>query len=913
LAIKIKEMKKKLLISIFALLLLANGYAQNPLWRTTSIEKLSNLPLTNRESFPLEYQLFSLDFAAMKSQLLSAPSRDSNNGIASSVIIQFPNSDGQLENFRVYEASVMHPDLAERYLDIQSYVGQGIEDPTASISLSTTIFGLHAMVLSGNRPTIYIDTYTQDLSNYIVYEKRQLRTSIERACLVQDEFETQVQQGLRNTETTAASDGLFRTYRLAMACTIEYAAYHVTAAGLGAGTLAQKKAAVLAAMVVSMTRINGVYEKDMSLKMQLVANNDLVIFVDSDNFSNDSASALINESQSVIDANIGFSNYDIGHTVSTGGGGLAQSPSVCTSSKARGITGSPAPVGDAFDIDFVAHEIGHQFGASHTFNGIGGNCTTGTRADTYAVEPGSGTTIMAYAGICSGVDVQPNSDDHFHAVSIAQMVSHVTGAGACSVNVSNGNTPPVVNAGLDYIIPNGTAFILKGAATDANNDSLTYCWEQTNNTISTQPPASSATVGPNFRSFTPSVSPNRYMPAFSNVLAGNLAPTWQVVPTVARTMNFALTVRDNRTPNGGQTNRDDVTVTFASVGPFKLTNPSVQNASWTQGSSQTITWDVAGTTANGINTANVNILLSTDGGATFGTVLATNTTNDGTHTITVPNIAAPYCRIMIEAVGNIYYAISKSFSIGYLVSTTTTCNTYTASPGTAIAAQNPLAWQILGSVNVPTNVVISDLNLAVNITHPKINDLYIGLLKPGATTVGEIRVVYQQGCSTLVSSNMITNFDDSGVNLSCGGIAGNNTYKPLNTLDIFNGQSSLGDWRLVIADVATANNGTLNSFAVNICSTTTTETLATENFGLSDFVLYPNPNKGNFTIQFNSASSSDVSIVINDMRGRQIFNKAYQNTGLFSQNLQLDSVQAGVYLVTVQDGDKREVKRIIIE
>jgi subtilisin-like proprotein convertase family protein len=906
-------MKKNLLISIFALLLLANSYAQNSLWRSTSAEKISNLPLTNRESFPLEYKLFSLDFVAMKAQLLAAPSRDSNNGLVSSAIIQFPNSEGQLENFRVYEASVMHPDLAARYQDIQSYVGQGIEDPTASISISTTIFGFHAMVLSGKKPTMYIDTYTQDLNNYIVYEKSQLRTSITRACLVHDEFETQAQQGLRSTESTAASDGLFRTYRLAMACTIEYAAYHVTAAGLGSGTLAQKKAAVLAAMVVSMTRINGVYEKDMSLRMQLIANNDLIIFIDSDNFSNTNASALIDESQTVIDANIGFSNYDIGHTVSTGGGGLAQSPSACTTSKARGITGSPAPVGDAFDIDFVAHEMGHQFGASHTFNGIGGNCTTGTRVDAYAVEPGSGTTIMAYAGICSGVDVQPNSDFHFHAVSIAQMVSHVTGGGACSVNIANGNTPPVVNAGLDYTIPNGTAFLLKGTATDANNDSLTYCWEQTNNTISTQPPVSSSTTGPNFRSFTPSISPNRYLPAFSNVLAANLAPTWEVVPTVARTMTFALTVRDNRTPNGGQTNRDDVTVTFASVGPFKVTNPNIQNTSWTQGSSQTITWDVAGTTANGINTANVNILLSTDGGATFGTVLISNTANDGTQTITVPNVAAPYCRIMIVPVGNIYYAVSKSFSIGYIVASTTTCTTYTANPASAIAAQNPLAWQILGTVNVPSNVVISDLNLAVNISHTKINDLYIGLLKPGATTVGEIRVVYQQGCSTLVSSNMITNFDDAGVNLSCGGIAGNNTYKPLNTLDIFNGQSSLGDWRLVIADVATPNNGTLNSFAVNICSTATTETLATESFGLSDFVLYPNPNRGNFTVQFNSAYSSDVSIVINDMSGRKIFNQVYQNTGVFNQNLQLDSVQAGVYLVTVQDGDKKEVKRIIIE
>lgn len=904
-------MKKTLLLLLFTVLFFGSGYAQSSLWSRVSEERISGLSKMDRAATPSQFELFSLNYNELKSQLQQAPL--ASNGVQSNVIITFPNPEGVLESFRIYETSEMHPDLAIRYSDIKSYSGQGIEDATATIRFSTTIFGLHAMVLSGKRSTVYIDTYTKDLGNYIIYEKNKLVSSRDRACLVNDQFEEAASQGLRNVESTFASDGLFRTYRLAMACTIEYAAYHVTAAGLGAGTLAQKKAAVLAAMVVTMARVNGVFERDMSMKLQLVANNDLVIYIDSDSFTNDNANALINESQTTIDTNIGFNNYDIGHTVSTGGGGLAQSPSVCLTGKARGITGSPAPVGDAYDIDFVIHEMGHQFGASHTFNGIGGNCTTGTRADAYAVEPGSGTTIMAYAGICSGVDVQPNSDDHFHAVSIAQMVTHVTGSGNCAVNVANNNTAPAVVAGPNYTIPNGTAFILKGAATDANNDALTYCWEQTNNNVSTQPPLASSTVGPNFRSFSPTTSPNRYMPAFSNVLAGNLAPTWEVVPTVARTMNFALTARDNRTPNGGQTNRSNMTVTAASVGPFKVTNPDVVNASWTQGSTQTITWNVAGTTANGINTANVKILLSTDGGATFSTVIAESTTNDGTETITVPNIAAPYCRIMIESIGNIFYAVSKSFSIGYVVATTNTCNTYSATPGTAIAAQNPLSWQILGSVTVPENVVISDLNLAVNITHTKINDLYVGLLKPGATTVGEIRIVYQQGCSALVSSNMVTNFDDSGVTLACGGIAASNTYRPLNTLDVFNGQSSLGNWRLVVADVATPNNGTLNSFAVTICSTTTTETLATETFGLTDFSLYPNPNNGNFNVQFNSSTSKDVKISVHDLRGRRIFENNYNNTGLFSQNVQMDNVQSGVYLVTVQDGNRKEVKKIVVE
>lgn len=862
---------------------------------------------TERASQPQKFELFSLDLAALKTKLQTAPLRDNSNG-NSNVVISFPNPQGNLDSYRIFESPVMDAALAAKYPGIKSYIGKGIEDPTATINFTVTLFGLHTMTLSAKTGTSYIDTYTKDLNNYIVYSRDGLTTNRTFSCMIEDDHEQVSGKMIQDASLALASDGKYRVFRLAMACTIEYAAYHVNAAGLSTGTLAQKKAAVLAAMNVTMNRVNGLYERDMAMHMNLVANNDLIIFIDSDNFTNDNANTLINESQTVIDANIGLSNYDIGHTVSTGGGGLAQLNSPCTNNKARGITGSPAPVGDPYDIDYVAHEMGHQFGATHTFNGIGGNCTTSTRSNATAVEPGSGNTIMGYAGICPGVDVQNNSDAHFHAVSIAQMQTFVNGAGSCAVTTNNGNAAPVVNAGADYTIPYGTAFILKGSATDTAGESLTYCWEQTDTQISTQPPVATATTGPNFRSFPPSSNPNRYMPRFQDVLAGNLVPTWEVVPNAARTMNFALTVRDNKTPNGGQTNRDNMVVTFANTGPFRITSPSTADVSWTQGSSQTVTWDVAGTTANGINTANVNILLSTDDGATFTTLVA-NTPNDGSQVITVPNVASPKCRVMVEAVGNIFYALSKNIAIGYTISTT--CNTYTANPNTTIAAQNPIAWQILGQVNVPDNVTISDLNLAVNISHTKINDLYIGLLKPGATTVGEIRIVYQQGCSALTTSNMVTTFDDAGVALACAGIGANNTYKPLNSLDVFNGQSSAGNWRLVIADVAAANNGTLNSFGVNICSRT--ETLGSESFGLQDFNIYPNPNNGNFKIEFNSNSNNDIKVVLHDIRGREIFNKSYQNSGLFNQDIQLNQVQSGIYIVSVLDGERKEVRKIVVE
>ena len=743
---------KKTLLLLLTILSCINSFSQARIWSKSSEERVTLKDKIVRASVPTEFDVYSLDMVALKAQLDLAPSQ-ANFTTSSNLIIPFPSPDGTIGHYRIYEATstVMHPDLASRYQDIKAYVGQGIEDTSASIHISTTLFGLHAMTLSGITGTTYIDPYTKDLNEYMVYSKSNLRSSRAFSCEVKDDADKNSNPDF----TTLASDSKFRTYRLAMACTIEYAAYHVTAAGLGGGTLAQKKAAVLAAMVVSMVRINGVYQRDMSLTMQLVANNDLVIFITSDNFSNYTAGSLINESQTVIGAAIGDTNYDIGHTVSTGGGGLAQRPCVCISGqKARGITGSPAPVGDAYDIDYVAHEIGHQFGANHTFAGDQGSCA-GNRSGTTAVEPGSGTTIMAYAGICAPQDVQPNSDDHFHAVSLSEMFSHITTSGNCVVGVDNSNNPPVVAPLTNYTIPNGTPFKLTpNSVTDANGDTLTYCWEQNNGFFVSSPvPDPLSTTGSNFRSYSPTVSPTRFFPKYSDVLAGNLVQTWEMLPTVARTMAFRMTVRDNRTPNGGQTQYANMTLTYASGIPFKVTSQNTNGIYWAQGSSKSITWDIGGTAVPA--TTAVNILLSIDGGLTFPTVLAAATANDGAETITVPNVTGMNCRIKIEPTNNIYYSLnSNSFVIGGL---------------------------------------------------------------------------------------------------------GNSENQ------------------------------------------------------LSNFSVYPNPNNGNFTVQFNSSTSNDIKIGVHDMRGRVIFDKTYANSGVFNQTIQVNNLQSGVYLVSVQDGDTKEVKRIIIE
>lgn len=892
---------KKLLLFTFTFAFTLASFAQN-LWKEVPANRVAHLEKFDRDSNPMSFKVFNLNFESLQEQLQGAPDR--NSGSLSNVVIAFPNKKGELENFRIYEASVMADELQAAHTNIKSYVGVSLKNASTSIRFSTTIFGLHTMMFTADEGVSYIDTYTKDLNYYIAYKKEALFSTRTFECSLENEVEEQANRALDyyGVSSPEINDGLLRTYRLAMACTIEYAAYHVTAAGLNSGTLAQKKAAVLAAMVVTMTRVNGLFERDMSLTMELVANNESIIFIDSDNFSNDNANALINESQTVIDANIGLTNYDIGHTVSTGGGGLAQLYSPCSNNKARGITGSPAPVGDAYDVDYVAHEMGHQFGATHTFNGLGGNCTTGTRTNATAVEPGSGNTIMGYAGICPGVNVQSNSDDHFHAVSIAQMTTFVSTGGNCAVNTANGNSAPVVNAGADYTIPFSTPFVLNGSATDADGDSLTYCWEQTDNEISTQPPVSTNTGGPNYKPFSPTSATERYFPQLSSVLNNNLTPTWEVTPSVARTMDFALTVRDNQAVAGGQTNRDDMTVTVSGFhGPFDVTSQNTAGIMWSQGETRTITWDVNNTnTLAGSST--VDILLSIDGGQTFNTVLASGVANDGSQDIIVPNTPAPYCRVMVKPTGNIYYDVNTtSFAIDYLVQET--CTQYTSNTP-LIIPDNANSYSAQG-LNVTDDITFSSVKVGVNITHTYLGDLYLAVLSPDGTQVN----LMQGACSS--NDNLDVVFSDAGTAVVCASpTVGEIT--PLQSLSAIVGENSSGTWTFGVADIAQGDTGTLNSWYIELCSTQETP-MSTENVDFANFNVFPNPNNGTFNIQLQSNSSNDITVGVYDIRGRQIFDQMYGNNGSFNQEINLSNVQPGVYLVTVSDGVAKQTKKIVIQ
>ena len=610
-----------------------------------------------RRVVPDAYRTLALDFEAMKAALAQAPDRSAPEAAQSPVVIMLPMPDGTFERFRVVEASVMHPELQARYPGIRSYAAQGLSDPTAYARLGYSHKGFHAMVLSARHSTVFIDPYAEgDVEHYISYYKKDFHRAdaFDFECKVDgpatDSFQPDdapLVQGL------VQGDCSLRKYRLALACTGEYAQYH-------GGT----KPDVLAEFNVAMTRVNGIYERELAVTMELVPNTDTLIFLfaSTDPYTNNSGGAMLSQNQTTCDNRIGPANYDIGHVFSTGGGGVAGLAVVCASgAKARGVTGLANPVGDPFYVDYVAHEMGHQFGGNHTFN----NSCGGNRNNSTAVEPGSGSTIMAYAGICSP-NVQNASDDYFHAISIEEITTNIeagTGSTCPMVLPSNNNAPSVDVPATEYTLPVGTPFMLTATATDPDaGDMLTYCWEQMDNEIVTQPPLPTNTGGPAFRTLDPVPEPTRYFPNL-DAIVNNQTPTWEVLPSVSRDMDFRVTVRDNHL-GAGCTDAEDVHLTFTDqAGPFLVTEPNTAQT-WLVGEPRTITWDVANTDQAPVGCAEVDILLSLDGGYTWPVTLAQNVPNTGSYLITVPDQVTNSARIMVRCATSIFFDISnENFTI----------------------------------------------------------------------------------------------------------------------------------------------------------------------------------------------------------------------------------------------------------
>jgi len=610
-----------------------------------------NLLASKPDIQPDTFLALNLDHSRLQALLNSAPKALIQSANFPASVITLPMPDGKFMRFRFVESSVMAPELASQFPEIKTYAGQGIDDPLATVRFDSIPSGFHAQVLSPDG-AVYIDPYPSASTNlYACYYKRDYRRAEgDFTCFAAGE---PISTGKSGFKQLVIGDNSLRTYRLACAATGEYTQFF-------GGTVARG----LAAIVSAINRVSGVYETEAGIRLVLVAKNNLLIYTNSstDPYTGNNPGLLLTQNQSNLDFIIGNTNYDIGHVFSTAGGGMAGVGVACvTGSKALGETGIYPPTGDAFWIDYVAHEMGHQFGASHTFNGSASGCG-GSRCASTAFEPGSGSTIMAYAGVCGSDNLQPHSDPYFHSASLEQIAAFITtGVGsACASVTSSTNNSPGVSAGQNYTIPKGTPFVLTATGNDLDGDPLTWCWEERDLGPSIALTAPDNGTGPLFRSFNPSPNPSRTFPRLNDIL-NNTAIPGETLPTTSRTMNFRVTARDNHIGGGGVSSADMQVTVFANAGPFQIIAPS---SAVTWSGYQTILWDVAGTTNPPINTTTVNVLLSTNGGLSFPIVLASNVPNSGVQDSFLPDITTSSARIKIQASDNIFFDISRTnFSI----------------------------------------------------------------------------------------------------------------------------------------------------------------------------------------------------------------------------------------------------------
>ncbi len=711
-------------------------------------------PMAKQEIWAMSFSVFHLNYDALNTELQGSdiPHRNTPNP-DNAVSINIPNPEGHFDTYKVYVNTTMHPELMAQFPEIRSYDVVGVTNRNLFGKIDITPHGFHAMIFDRINGTFFIDPIQQENNQlYMAYYKSDFVSNKTMSCS-HDELEEQnisdiLTEDIVEIPLSYASCQL-RTYRLALAATGEYTVYH-------GGTVAL----ALAAQVTTMNRVNGIYERELAITMEIIANNNLIIFTNpaTDPYSG-SDGAHLGQNITTCSNLIGNANFDIGHVFLQGSNsGVAYLSSVCNNSiKAGGVTGNFNPVGDPFDVDYVSHEMGHQFGANHTQNN---NCN---RNNATAMEPGSASTIMGYAGICAP-NVQNNSDDHFHGVSLLEMGNFVTGSGGtCAVITGLPNSAPTINStNGGFTVPISTPFALTASATDPDaGDVLWYRWEQMNNNVTTQPPLSTATGGPNFRSWSSTISPTRYFPRLEAIV--NNGPfTWEVLPSVARTMNFRCTVHDDHVV-GSCNDYINTTLTFdATAGPFVLTYPSATGISWQATTTETVTWNVANTTNANVNCQSVDIYLSTDGGLNYPILLASGVPNNGSALVTVPNLPNTTSRVMVMAENGTFFDISdNNFTItvapnGYQLVAT--------NPTISVCAGTNANFNLdivqLGSYTDPVNLSFSGLPLGATASFTN-----NPITPPGVSTLSVNTNSVASGSYTITVTAMST-FGTQNVNVT---------------------------------------------------------------------------------------------------------------------------------------------------
>jgi hypothetical protein len=649
---------------LFVVLLLASGglAAQLDLFQPHT-PKSSDADRYEQKITPTKARYFEVTSPTELAKAINAaPAEGTYTQGQELLLLTLPDPEGRKATFRITRYQMITDELQAVYPTYATAFGWDIAAPHRKIFLDWTGHGFGASITGGAEGRWYIEPlYHQQTKVYQSFFTRDyLRRDQDESCGFIPDPELLAELEASGPSDKSVGDCQLREYDLALACTGEYYA----AVG---GT----ETSVVTEMMRAINRVNEVFRSDLAIQLTIInlptpANGIQLVYSNpnTDPYTNNSGSTMLDENQANIDAVIGSANYDIGHVFSTGGGGIARLESPCSPSKAQGVTGSSSPIGDPFYIDLVAHEFGHQFGGNHTFNSTASNCVN--RNNDTAYEPGGGTTIQAYAGICGPTaNIQQFSDPYYHAISIQEISAYMElgGGNTCADVASTANTAPVVSGGADYTIPANTPFFLTATGTDGDGDALTYCWEQFDlGTVVDGEPTGNELTGPLFRSLSPDPSPVRYFPNLPSLVAGGGSP-WEVLPLQTRNMTFIVTLRDFGAAGYGCTVQDEVDLSVVNTGAQYAVSAPNGGEIWQSGNTETVTWNVAGTNANGINCTMVDIVLSTDGGATFDQVMAT-VANTGSASVMAPATTETESRIMVRCNGNIFFDISNAdFSI----------------------------------------------------------------------------------------------------------------------------------------------------------------------------------------------------------------------------------------------------------
>lgn len=438
-------------------------------------------------------------------------------------------------------------------------------------------------------------------------------------------------------------------YRMAISPTAEWSNYYIDLYDAQELGIDNKKAIVTSELNIAVSALNEITGRDLSIVFELIPDNHKLIVFDTnlDGFTAGNKGTQLGENMTKLNNTVGFNSFDIGHVVDLGGGGVAYLNALCTSLKGGGQTGGVN--GTTFHF-VLAHEVGHQLGAPHTFNANVGVTTN-------RVETGAGVTIMAYG--------PRNTENlYYHAKSIKEITSLINSR-TCGTSVEgfSNSVPFYVNAPttLNYTVPTGTPLILGDdfeiSDTEEGNQIL-FNWDQMDGEKTVSPPINTSTVGPAFVSKFPSTNQVRYLPNIETVLSGSTQNELEVIPRLSRNMNFTLTARDNKT-GGGAVMQEDFGINFirSEFGPFRVLSQNTNGLSVNQNEEIEIRWNHQASP----DTDFVDIDISYDGGNTFTYNLSKNSPNDGSEKLIVPDFnKSSNARIRVKASDNIFYSINAA-------------------------------------------------------------------------------------------------------------------------------------------------------------------------------------------------------------------------------------------------------------